>query len=138
MEIEQLKEHIAALEQEKLELKSLWTQENRPAVGETISSVTTPGSELVGMSIDETVSMHSTTPERFELIEAEGRNMDENEGAIHGEDEESAPSPADTDTEWTRVMLPTVTDGDDTPAQSSQSAHEVAHPRVVLSSPVSR
>lgn len=138
MEIEQLKEHIAVVEQEKQELKSLWTHENQPAVGETISSVTTPGSELVGMSIDETVSMHSMTPERFELIEAEGRNMDENEGAIHGEDDESAPSPADTDTEWTRVMLPTVADGDNTPAESSQSAHEVAHPCVVLSSPVSR
>jgi hypothetical protein len=90
------------------------------------------------MSIDETVSMHSMTPECFELIEAEGRNMDENEGAICGEDDESAPSPADTDTEWTRVMLPTVADGDNTPAESSLSAHEVAHPCVVLSSPVSR
>ena len=138
MEIEQLKEHIASVEQEKQELKSLWTHENRPAVGETISSVTTPGAELVGMVIDETVSMHSMTPERFELIEAEGRNMDENESAMHGEDDESALSLADTDTEWTRVMLPPVADGDNTPAGSSHSAQEVAHPRVVLSSPMSR
>jgi hypothetical protein len=138
MEIEQLKERIAAVEQEKQELKSLWTQENQPAVGETISSVTTPGSELVGMVIDETVSMHSMTPERFELIEAEGRNMDENEGAVHGEDDESALSLADTDTEWTRVMLRPVADGANTPGESSHPAHEVAHPCVVLSSPVSR
>jgi hypothetical protein len=90
------------------------------------------------MVIDETVSMHSMTPERFELIEAEGRNMDENESAMHGEDDESALSLADTDTEWTRVMLPPVADGDNTPAGSSHSAQEVAHPRVVLSSPMSR
>jgi hypothetical protein len=138
MEMEQLKECIAAMEQEKQELKHMWTYENQPAVGETVSSVTTPGSELVGMVIDETVSVHSMTPECFELIEAEGRNMDVNEGATLGEDDELALSPADTDTEWTRVMLPPVAGCDNALAESFQSANEVAHPVVVLSGPVSR
>jgi hypothetical protein len=136
--MEQLKEDINALEQEKQQLKRLWMHESRLAAGDTVSSVTTPGSELVGMVIGETVSMHSMTPERFELIEAEGRNMDENEGAVRGEDDGSALSLTDTDTEWTRVMLPSVVDGDSTPVDSSQLAHEIAHPHVVFCSPVSR
>jgi hypothetical protein len=136
--MEQLKEHIDALEQEKQELKRLWTHENRLIVGDTISSVTTPGSELVGMVTGDTVSMHSVTPERFELIEAEGRNMDENEGAIQGEDDGSVLSLADTDTEWTRVMLPPVSVSDNTPADSFQPVHVVAYPCVVRSSPLSR
>lgn len=135
--MEQLKEHIDALEQEKQELKRLWTHENR-LVGDTVSSVTTPGSEAAGMVTGETVSEHSMTPEHFELIEAEGRNMDENEVAIQGEDDGSVLSLADTDTEWTRVVLPPVALSDNTPIDSLQPVNEVAYPRVVLSSPLSR
>ncbi|XP_021937822.1 lisH domain and HEAT repeat-containing protein KIAA1468-like isoform X2 [Zootermopsis nevadensis] len=133
IEMEHLKEDINALEQEKQEFKRLWMHENRLTAGEIVSSVTTPGSELVGMVIGETVSMHSTTPEHFELIEAEGRNMDENEVQIQGEDDGSALSLTDTDTEWTRVMLPPVVDGDSIPVDSSQSAHKFAHPHVFCS-----
>ncbi|XP_069701255.1 RAB11-binding protein RELCH homolog [Periplaneta americana] len=142
VEMEQLKEHIEALEQEKQELQRLWSNENRLIVGDTVSSATTPGSELVGMVLGETVSMHSTTPEHFELIEADGKNVDGSESAIRGDDDESALSLADTDTEWTRVVLPAVTDmaqnGDATPVDTSQNLQEVAHPCVILSSPVSR
>lgn len=134
--MEQLKEHIDALEQEKQELKRLWAQENR--LGETVSSVTTPGSEVVGMVTGETVSMHSMTPERFELIEAEGRNMDESEVAVQGEDDGSVVSLADTDTEWTRIMLPPVAVSDNTPVDPFQPVNEVAYPHVVCSSPLSR
>jgi hypothetical protein len=134
----QLKEHIIALEQEKQEMKRLWMHENRLAVGDTVSSVTTPGSEVVGMVFGETVSMHSMTPEHFELIEAEGRNMNENEGAVRVEDDGSALSLTDTDTEWTRVMLPHVVDGDTTPVDSSKPVLEIAHSHVFFCSPVSR
>jgi hypothetical protein len=80
------------------------------------------------------------TPECFELIEAEGRNIDENENenAVQGEDDGSALSLADTDTEWTRVMLPPVAEGDNAPVDASQPIHDSAHPCVILSSPVSR
>ncbi|PNF39999.1 hypothetical protein B7P43_G15450 [Cryptotermes secundus] len=137
VEMEQLKEHIDALEQEKQELKRLWAQENQ-LVGETVSSVTTPGSEAVGMVTGETVSMHSMTPERFELIEAEGRNMDESEVAVQGEDDGSVLSLADTDTEWTRIMLPPVAVSDNTPVDSFKPVNEVAYPHVVCSCPLSR
>jgi hypothetical protein len=136
--MEVLKEDVHALEQEKQNLKRLWMHENRLAAGDTVSSVTTPASELVGLVVGETVSVHSTTPECFELIEAEGRNIDENEGAIRGEDDGSALSLTDTDTEWTRVMLPPVVDGDNAPVDLSQAAHDIAHPHVVFCSPVSR
>jgi hypothetical protein len=135
--VEQLKEHIHVLEQEKQELKRLCKHENR-LVGDAVSSVTTPGSEVVGMVTGETVSMHSMTPEHFELIEVEGRNMDENGGAIQREDDGSVLSLADTDTEWTRVMLSPVAVSDNTPVDSFQPVNEVASPCVVLSSPLSR
>jgi hypothetical protein len=135
--VEQLKEHIHALEQEKQKLKRLWKHENR-LVGDAISSVTTPGSEVVGMVTGETVSIHSMTPEHFELIEAEGRNMDENGGAMQREDDGSVLSLADTDTEWTRVILPPLAVSDNTPVDSFPPVNDVASPRVVLSSPLCR
>jgi hypothetical protein len=135
--VEQLKDHIHALEQEKHELKRVWKHEDR-VVGDTVSSVTTPGSEVVGMVTGERVSMHSMTPEHFELIEAEGRNMDDNESAIQREDDGSVLSLADTDTEWTRIMLPPLAVSDNTPVDSFQPVNEVAYLHGVLSSPLPR
>jgi hypothetical protein len=135
--VEQLKEYVHVLEQEKLELKRLYKHENR-LVGDAVSSVTSPGSEVVGMGSGDTVSTHSMTPEHFELIEVEGRNIDENGGAIQREDDGSALSLADTDTEWTRVMLPPLAVSDNTPIDSFQPVNEVASPCVALSSPLSR
>jgi hypothetical protein len=143
VEVEQLKEKILALEQEKQEFQRLWSHETGLVNREEVSNDTTPASELAAMVAGETVSMHSTTPERFELIEAEGKNSNNNELVVQMEDEESAVSLADTDTEWTRVILPVAHDsshnGASTPIDSSHgSLHEVAHPSIILSSPVSR
>lgn len=144
LEIETLKEQVLMLEREKLELKQIWSSENRYRMGEA-STTTTPASEMVGM-LAENVSTHSATPECFEMIDAESKNNDhppddlDNRPVMKGDDDESAISLADTDVEWTRLTLPSndaVVDVIVAPEFSSETLSEEA-PCITLSSPISR
>ncbi|XP_066992231.2 RAB11-binding protein RELCH homolog [Anabrus simplex] len=140
VEVEQLKEQLSSLEQEKLELKRLWSMDNRLALADA-SIATTPGSDLGGTTA-ENVSMHSATPERFELLEADTKASEDAEGrtVLRGDDDGSAVSLADTDVEWTRLALPNVDQSMDTtpPVESSPEPIPDTTPCISLSSPMSR
>ncbi|KAK7793564.1 hypothetical protein R5R35_000400 [Gryllus longicercus] len=144
VEIENLKEQLIGLEQEKQDLKQMWSAENRLRIGDA-SNITTPASELIGMT-GENISTHSATPECFEMIDADSKNADntnediERRTILKGDDDESAISLADTDVEWTRLTLPpgdAVADVMVAPEFSSEALSEPA-PSITLSSPISR
>ncbi|XP_049808480.1 RAB11-binding protein RELCH homolog [Schistocerca nitens] len=99
MEVEQLKEQLSLMDQEKQELQRLWTMDSKFAAANVdVSNVTTPGSDLAGILT--TSTSHSGTPECFEILDVETKD---DCSALQDEDDELPISLTDTDAEWTRV-----------------------------------